>query len=54
MAAIKFLRTIVTSSYGPVTDGQVVDVSEGDAVRYVKAGWAERAVPKPAKKAAAK
>jgi hypothetical protein len=55
MAKIKFVRAIETATVGPVQPGDVHDVIEADADRYVRNGWAERVTaPKkaPAKKAA--
>ena len=51
MAKIKFVRAIETATVGPVQPGDVHDVIEADADRYVRNGWAERVpVKKPAVK----
>lgn len=52
MAKIRFVRAVETATCGPVVPGDVHDVIDSDAERYVRNGWAER-VASP-KKAAAK
>jgi len=50
MAKVVFSKSIVTSRYGQVTAGDSVEVSDEDAARYVRAGWAT-APPAPKKSA---
>lgn len=55
MAKIKFVRAVETATCGPVVPGDVHDVIDADAERYIRNGWAEPVTAaKPAKKAAVK
>lgn len=55
MAKIKFVRAVETATCGPVVPGDVHDVIDADAERYVRNGWAEPVqTPKPVKKTVAK
>ena len=52
MAKIRFVRAVETATCGPVVPGDVHDVIDADAERYVRNGWAEKVTPKPAKQPA--
>ena len=55
MAKIRFTRKLGTSKYGMVEVGDVVDVSDVDARRYIGNSLAEALVePTPKRKPAAK
>ena len=39
MARFEFAKPITTVDYGQVAAGDVIDVSDRDAARFVRAGW---------------
>jgi hypothetical protein len=53
-STVRFTRRFKSSHHGQVEVGDQVELSEHDAKRYIKAGWAEPVAAKPVKKAPAK
>lgn len=51
MPKIRFVSKLHTATVGTVNPGDVHDVIEADAERYVRNGWAERINPPRKRKA---
>ena len=54
MSKIKWVRKVDTATVGTVAPGDVSDVIEADAERYIRNGWAVRVPTKRSKPPAGK